>query len=278
MTEINYLLNSFSSSNGVTGKIGEKIMRQMTKVFVLGLVIAAITTACAVPVKPRLIQGSGRVITEDRDVSGFDKILVSGVGRIILTQSTKESLSIETDDNLMEYIETEVKGDTLEIDFTDTIVLSPGGRDILDPSAGFIFRISVINLEEISVSGAADIQAEKLKTDQFKINFSGAGDVNIDDLNANQLEVVVSGAGNVDLVGKVEKQQINLSGVGFYQALDLESMEASVIISGASGAKLWVTESLDVIISGAGDVEYYGNPSVSREISGLGRIQSLGEK
>ena len=253
-------------------------MRQMTKVFVLVLVIAAITTACVVPGKPRLIQGSGRIITEDRDVSGFDKIHVSGVGRIILTQGTKESLSIETDDNLMEYIKTEVKGDTLEIDFTDDVVLSPGGRDVLDPSAGFIFRISVINLEEISVSGAADIQAEKLKTDRFEINLSGAGDVNFDDLNANQLEVVVSGAGNVDLAGKVENQHIDLSGVGLYQAFDLESREASVIISGASGANLWVTGSLDVIISGAGDVEYYGSPSVSRNVSGLGRIQSLGDK
>ena len=250
----------------------------MTKVFVLVVVIAAITTACAIPVKPRVIQGSGKIIIEDRDVSGFDKIQISGIGRIILTQGDTESLSIETDDNLMEYIKIEVKGDTLEIDFSDEIILSPGGRDILDPSAGFIFRISVINLEEVLVSGAANIQAEKLKTDKFEINFSGAGDVDIDDLNANQLDVLVSGAGNVDLAGRVENQQVTLSGVGRYQAFSLESQTASVVISGAGGANLWVTDSLDVTISGAGDVEYYGSPSVSPEISGLGRIQGLGDK
>lgn len=241
-------------------------------------VIAVAATACVAPFNPRLIRGSGNVIVEERDVSDFDKIAISGVGRIILTQGDEESLSIETDDNLLEYIKTEVKGDTLEIDFTDDIVLSRGGRNVLDPSAGFIFRISVIDLEAVLVSGAANIQAEKLKTDKFEINFSGAGDVTIDDLNANHLEVLVSGAGDVELAGKVPYQEIRLSGVGRYQAFDLESQDGSVIISGAGGANLWVSDSLTVTISGAGDVEYYGNPSVDPEISGLGRIQSLGEK
>jgi hypothetical protein len=249
-----------------------------SRIVIILSVIAISATACVAPFNPRLIRGSGNVIVEDRDVSGFDKIAISGVGRIILTQGDQESLSIEIDDNLMEYVKTEVKGDTLEIDFTDDIVLSRGGRNVLDPSAGFIFRISVIDLEAVSVSGAANIQAEKLKTDTFEINFSGAGDISIDDLNAERVDVSVSGAGDVELAGLVDNQSVSLSGVGRYQAFDLQSQDAVVIISGAGGANLWVTESLAVTISGAGDVEYYGDPVVDPEISGLGRIQSLGEK
>jgi hypothetical protein len=251
---------------------------QASRIIIVLVLIAVASTACVAPFKPRLIRGSGNVIVEDREVSGFDKIAISGVGRVILTQGDEESLSIETDDNLMEYVKTEVKGDTLEIDFTDDIVLSRGGRNVLDPSAGFIFRISVIDLEAISVSGAANIQADKLKTDSFSVNFSGAGDISVGDLNTKRVDVTVSGAGDVELAGKVENQSISLSGVGRYQGFDLESQQASVFISGAGGANLWVMESLAVTISGAGDVEYYGDPSVDPEISGLGRIQSLGEK
>ena len=253
-------------------------MNGFTKSITIMLVLAAATTACIGPVKPRLIRGSGDIIEEDRDVTGFDKILMAGFGQIIITQSDRESLSIETDDNLMEYIKTEVKGDTLEIDFSDDIILSSRVRMSLEPSAGIIFRISVIDLEKVSVSGAADIQADKLKSDRFEINFSGAGDITIDDLNANQLEVNLSGAGDINLIGKVDSQDIHLSGLGSFGAFDLESQEASVIISGAGNVELWVTETLDVVISGAGDVEYYGEPSVKPQISGLGRLQGLGEK
>lgn len=253
-------------------------MKGITKVLLIGLAVAAISSACIPSVRPRLIRGSGDVVVEERGVSGFDKIAMAGAGRIIITQGEDESLSIETDDNLMEYIRTRVVGNTLEIDFSEDIILSRGGRDVLEPSAGFIFRISVVDLKSVSVSGAADITAEKLKVDYFEINFSGAGDIQVDDLNADSVVVNVSGAGNVDLAGIVAYQNVNLSGLGRYRAFDLESQDASVVISGAGGADLWVSETLDVVISGAGDVEYYGDPSVSPQISGLGRIQGLGEK
>lgn len=254
-------------------------MRTLTKLFLVVLVIAAVTAACAVPFQPRMAKGSGDIIVENRKVSGFDKILITGVGRIILTQGNSESLSVETDDNLMEYIKTEVNGDTLEIGFKDNVVFSSGsGRTAIDPTDGFIFRISVIDLQKISISGAADIEMEKIKTDNFDISLSGAGQVSIDDLDSGTLNVLVSGAGDVNLAGRVKNQVVRLSGVGRYQAFNLESQETSVTISGAGGAEVWVMDELDVTISGAGDVKYYGNPSVNPEISGLGRIQSMGEK
>jgi hypothetical protein len=254
-------------------------MRTKTKLFLVIFVIAAVTAACGIPFQPKLVRGSGDVVIENRTVSGFDKILVEGTGRIILTQGDTESLTVETDDNLMKYIRTEVKGDTLEVGFEDDVVFSSGrGRIALDPTDGFVFRISVIDLQAISVSGAADIEMEKIKTEQFDINLSGAGQVSVDDLDASSLNILVSGAGDVDLAGRVETQVVRLSGLGRYQAFNLESQEADVTISGAGGANVWVTESLDVSISGAGDVKYYGDPSVNPQISGVGRIQSQGEK
>ena len=159
-------------------------MRTLTKLFFVILVIAAVTVACAVPFSPRLVKGSGDIVVEDRKVSDFDEILVTGAGRLIITQGDSESLSIETDDNLVEFIETKVEGNTLEIGFTEDALFSSGrGQKALDPTDGFIFRITVISLEAISVSGAADIEVEKLKTDQLDISLSGAGQVTIEDLD-----------------------------------------------------------------------------------------------
>lgn len=262
-----------------TNIVGDKIMRRITKIFIILLVMAALTTACVAPFQPRMVRGSGEIIVEYRDVSSFDKILVSGAGRVFITQGDSESLSIETDENLMEYIKTEVKGDTLEIGFSDDVVFSSGrGHIALDPSKGFIFRISVVDLDAISVSGAADFEVEKLKTKQFDINLNGAGQVTVGDLDASSVNVLVSGAGDVHLAGRVGTQVVILNGLGRYQAFELESQEAAVTISGAGGAELWAIDKLDVTISGAGDVKYFGNPSVSKSISGVGIVQSQGEK
>jgi len=254
-------------------------MRTIVKLVLVILVIAAVTTACGIPFQPRMVRGSGDIIVEDRNVSGFDRISIEGAGRIIITQGKKESLAVETDDNLMQYIRTEVVGDTLEVGFEDNVVFSSGrGRLALDPTDGFVFHISVIDLDVISVSGAADIEMDKLKTERFEISLSGAGQISVDDLDVGSVNVHISGAGDVDLVGRVDYQVVRLSGLGRYQAFDLESQEASISISGAGGANVWVTETLDVSISGAGDVKYYGNPSVNPSISGVGRIQNQGKK
>ena len=134
----------------------------------------------------------------------------------------------------------------------------------------------MIDLQAITVSGAADIETEKIKTDQLDITFCGAGQVSIDDLDASTLYVLVSGAGDVNLAGRVESSS-QVERFWSLSGLDLESQKADVTISGAGGANVWVTESLDVSISGAGDVKYYGSPSVTPDISGVGRIQSQGE-
>ena len=88
------------------------------------MVLMAASLACAVPfVGIRTIKGSGNVVTEERDVSGFDRVALSGFGEVIITQGDKESLTVETDDNLMRYIETKVRGGTLELGFTDDDIL-----------------------------------------------------------------------------------------------------------------------------------------------------------
>ena len=235
------------------------------------MVVIAASLACAIPsVGIRTIKGSGNVVTEERDVSGFDSVALSGFGEVIITQGDEESLTVETDDNLMRYIETQVRGGTLELGFTDDILLRP--------SKSIIFRLSVIDLTALDSSGAGKFEIDELDADRLEVTLSGAGDIRIDSLTATDLVVTVSGAGNIEVAGQVKTQQFNLKALGNYNASDLESQAATVRISGAGSASIWVHDTLDVVISGAGNVEYYGSPDVTQDISGVGSVKSRGDK
>jgi hypothetical protein len=238
------------------------------------MVVIAASLACDVPfVGIRTIKGSGNVVTEERDVSGFDRVALSGFGEVIITQGDEESLTVETDDNLMRYIETKVRGRTLELGFTDDV-----RRRIPDPSKSIIFRLSVIELTALDSSGAGRFEMDELDADRLEVTLSGAGDIRMDSLTASDLVVTVSGAGNIELAGQVKTQEVNLNALGNYNAPDLESQAATVRISGAGSASIWVHDTLDVTISGAGNVDYYGSPEVSEKISGVGRVTSQGDK
>ena len=50
-------------------------------------------------VNVKSLTGSGNIVTEDRPVSDFDQIVLTGLGEMIITQGDTESLTIEADDD-----------------------------------------------------------------------------------------------------------------------------------------------------------------------------------
>ena len=218
-----------------------------------------------------VIHGSGNVVTENRPVSDFNRVSLTGVGEVIITQGEEESLTVEADDNLMRYIKTEVKFGTLILGFTDEVK-----NKNIRPSEQIKFNLSVKDISGLDISGAGDVNAASLDTDRLEIVVGGAADVSISSLTAEGLVVHLNGAGNVELAGQVAQQNVEINGFGAYHAAKLESQTAIVEVNGAGSATLWATDTLDVRIPGAGSVAYYGSPSVTKKITGVGMIISRG--
>ncbi len=219
------------------------------------------------------IRGSGNVVTETRSVSGFDGVTLMAAGRLLITQGTEESLTIETDDNLMSYLETKVSGGKLEI--------SAEKDDIsynLDPSDDVVFRIGVIDLNDLTVYGGGDIEMDALATTRLDIEIIGAADVTIGSLTADQLRIDVPGASDIELAGEVLSQEVRWLGAGSYSGGELRSDTAVVSVVGAATLEVWTSDNLDITVTGAGTINYYGTPVVNQNVTGVGIVRSLGPK
>jgi predicted small secreted protein len=218
-----------------------------------------------------LANGSGKVISQTRQVSGFSKVSMSGIGQLIISQGSTESLTIDAEDNILPLITTTVVGDTLNIDLKND-----NFQDNVIPTKPIVYHLAVKTLDGIQISGAGSVDAANLTSDNLAISSSGAGSMRLRTITAQSITSEISGVGGVDLSGKVTSQSINISGSGSYNAPDLESQTANVVISGAGGATVWAKTSLDVTISGAGSVNYYDNPTITKTISGVGSVTSRG--
>ena len=236
------------------------------------LLLLAASACNAVPFVNNTIDGSGNIITEEREVSGFDRVTLSGFGDVSLKQGAEESLTVRTDDNIMPYVRTEVRNNTLVLDFDDK-----GWERSYNPTDGIHFDLVVKDLQRIDISGTGSIEIGKFETDDLIVDLSGVGSLEISDFTADELVVRQSGTVTMIVAGQVKGQELNHSGVSSYHAGELESETTIIDISGAGSATVWVTESLDIEISGIGNVIYYGNPRVVQNISGLGKLIS-GEK
>jgi hypothetical protein len=242
--------------------------------FILLPGIALILSIIACNTRVRVIQGSGNVITETRQVSNFDSIDLSGTGVVIVTQGGSESLTIETDDNVMEHVKAEVEGGTLKLGL-ETGILT--GANIQSTSR-LIFYVGVDDLTGLSTSGSGEVESDRIVTGRLDLSVSGSGSVRIVDLTANDVKADISGSGEIDLDGDVAAQDIDVSGSGIFQAGDMCSSMVKVSVSGSGNATVCANETLDAVVSGSGTVDYYGRPSVNTSDSGSGKINSLGEK
>ena len=239
-----------------------RMLRLITPAVAAMLLLVALAGCTMGPME--VVTGSGNLIEENRNLSGFSRIELSGMGMLVLTQDGTESVVVEGEDNIVARIRTDVSGDTLRIRTEDNVNLNP--------TKDLIYRVNVSEIERVTMSGAGSLQAGDVRAGSLELQSSGAGNVNIETLTAEELRVSISGVGNVMIRGSATRQQVTLSGVGSYQAPDLDTTEATVKINGAGGAIVRVSDRLNVEISGAGSVTYIGDPQVEQKISGAGRV------
>jgi hypothetical protein len=221
----------------------------------------------------KMITPSDVNISENRDVSGFNAIEFSTLGKINIMQGDKESLNISGPDNVVPEIITEVRNTTLIIRSKENINFNPLGSD--NP---LTFTIVVKDLTSLTLSGAGDVQVETLTTPSLDINMSGAGKVQQNQITTDNLSINLSGLGGIDISGQATQATIDISGAGGVNAPDLKTQTANVTISGLGGVTIWVTDQLTGNISGSGSVSYYGNPQTDTSSSGIGDFKSLGNK
>jgi hypothetical protein len=204
------------------------------------IVLGALVAGCG-PV----IEGSGKIVTEPRSVAGFSAVELSGSGHLVIEKGGSESLSITADDNLLQYLETEVRGRTLTLGQKDGVNVNPS-KDI-------VFRLTVKDLDNIDISGSGSADAKGLQGDKMTVG--------------------VSGSGAISLEGTVNDLDVNISGSGQYHGRGMNSKRARVDISGSGGAVLAVSEKLNATVSGSGSIDYIGDPQVQQDVSGSGSIR-----
>lgn len=249
-------------------------MSKSTKTkLIIGLVVLVIViVVCSIAglvVYRATFLGSGKLVRESRDVSGFDSIVLDGVGEIILTQQGPEKMEIEAEDNIMPQLTTEVKNNTL------TISIRKVGLFMILPTQSVKYYINVKNIRNITISGSGSVKSDRLQSQEMTLKVIGSGKFEID-LFADKLTTDVSGQGDVILSGNVSELYSTINGTGMIDAENTRAANCTAIINGSGKITVNCRSSLNTQINGNGEVYYFGTPQITQQISGTGKIENIG--
>ena len=197
-------------------------------------------TACDVDLG---IRGNGKVVTVQQQVGTFSEITGRGALRIEW-KSGAPSLSITTDENLIEHFEARTTGHRLELRM----------RERTRPTHGIKIAITSPSLNGAKLSGATDLTAHGVTGPSFAVQTTGAASVVLD--------------------GTVDQLLADMTGASELKAKTLQTKVVEISTTGAADAWVNASEKLRVAITGAGEVTYSGNPAtIERKVTGAGTVR-----
>jgi hypothetical protein len=216
----------------------------------------------------RRIEGNGNRVTVNRSVGEFSGVEARGGIDVVLISGPNHDIRIETDQNLVDYIEVDNNGGTVSVSGRDGYNLrSKAGIRVVATAPAF-------GLVSVAGSGEISSQGKVTSNKNMDLRIHGSGDINLL-VDAPRVATEISGSGSARLEGNTRAFSADINGNGDVHAFNLRSENAHVDIAGSGNAEVFASKSLSVEIKGAGDVAYKGTGAVSQKIMGSGNVRQV---
>lgn len=192
--------------------------------------------------------------SETRKVKNFSKISASAGVDVILIQGNKEEAIVEADSDIMEYVKTEVDGETLE--------LTLKRRSFFNSWRNRKVKITVYykNINGISSSAGADVNTENtLKGKILGVSVSSGADVDLE-VDVETIAVSTSSGSDADIRGKTDNVKCSASSGSDINCKNLDAKHGKASVSSGADIELTATKSFSGSASSGGDIDVYGNP------------------
>jgi hypothetical protein len=209
------------------------------------------------------IKGNHDVITQSRSTNSFDGILTEGSFNVEYIYDTAYALELEGESNLLDYVVTEVKGNTLNIRQMKHVSLR-------EHSTITVFCYGpYVNM--IESDGSGSVYFDTLVATSVDLITNGSGDM-VGSVDSDQLYTVIRGSGNIILKGEAKDSELRIEGSGEIDAFNCEQEDCDARVIGSGDIYTFVTDHLDARIDGSGSIYYKGNPTINTIINGSGQV------
>jgi hypothetical protein len=213
-------------------------------IILVALFAGSIFTSCIL----NTVKGNGNVKEETRDCDKFDGISVSRGMNVYVTQGPETRVVVVADENLLNYIDTDVDDRTLKVTATKGIVKATSNKVL----------VTVPNLGMIKTSSGSNLFAETpVTTDFIEVKASSGSNIRFQ-LEAGETEVSASSGSNITLSGKSTSIKAKASSGSNIKAGDLQAEKAEAKVSSGANIRLNVNGSLKAGASSGGNIFYTG--------------------
>ena len=213
------------------------------------------------------VKGNGNVTTITRSTGDYDGVGVGGFFDVILVKGPEGKVKIEGEENLMEYIITEVKKGVLQIKVKKGVNIKTTRR--------LTVTVPVKQIDQVSLGGSGNVSGDLLlKADDFGVSLGGSGNIDLR-VDADNVSSSIGGSGNIKLQGKANYMKSSIAGSGTIKAYELQVNSIKATIAGSGDIRISVKDEIKATVAGSGSIYYKGNPpKIKTKSVGSGSVRS----
>jgi hypothetical protein len=180
------------------------------------------------------LTGSGKVITQEETITGFDRLDASHGFQVDISQGDTFRVIIRADDNLIEHVQVVKEGSTLKLG------LKPGtSYNLID--ATLAAEVTMPEFSGADLSGGSHLRGK---------------------IDAGSVAFDLSGGSHVTLSGSAGDLTVDAGGGSHAKLANLAVVNADVKASGGSHVTVNPSGTLNARASGGSHVRYVGSPTL----------------
>lgn len=213
-------------------------------------------------------KSTGSDITQEREATTFDKIILNDNVNLVLTQSDDYSISVTGGKNVLKKVRTDI----------DDRVLMIENRNSCNWMRSFNREITVYasfeNILEIEYRGSGDISCTNtIIQDSLTFHvWEGAGKVEMNVDMARNYVYFHIGTANIHYQGRAHLSYLTASSFGPIYAQNLESTFTFISNEGSNNCYVQADHTLEATISSLGSIYYWGGAEVLLNKTGSGNL------
>lgn len=200
--------------------------------------------------------------TEKRNVGSFNGIDVCCGIKVLLTQGSSSSVEVEAKSENIQYVKTEVKGNTLYITFDN--------KKKCDKKGSITVYVTANDIKKLEANSAGIIEGTNtIHARNIKLDVNSAGLIKLD-MKADNVVCKGNSAGKITLKGEAQALTADNNSAASFDLKGLEAVKADVSSNSAASIDLNVKTEVNANANSGARIRYYGNPSLTNVASNSG--------
>lgn len=227
----------------------------------LALLTAAVMLLCSCNFEYE--SGSGNIITQKRSLPAFTGIESSN-SIDVEVRIGAPLVEIEADDNIIQFVKTQVSGNTLHVGIQSGVSLH---------NTHIKVSITAPDISSIRASSSSDVKVMDVIKSNSKLSFEASSSADIEaEVDAPEVEAKANSSASVTLSGRTKNYVAHVSSSADIKSFELLSENTNVSANSSGSADVHASVTLNADASSSGSIDYTGGATVKANTSSSGSV------